>query len=207
MDVPLAGDRKAQLLSVATARFVADGYAATSVASIVRAAGVSQGTFYNYFDSKQALLAELRRGVFKRYAIALSTSADPALAPDEALVRTVARILAALRDNLPLERVFREAESARDTQRAALQGRARLSALAAARIDAGIASGVFATDDPALASRFIITLFDNVLDESLVYEDPGRADAVAAAALRFSLAGLGVPLARARALAASLEST
>ncbi|MEC8424986.1 MAG: helix-turn-helix domain-containing protein, partial [Myxococcota bacterium] len=93
MDVPLAGDRKAQLLSVATARFVADGYAATSVASIVRAAGVSQGTFYNYFDSKQALLAELRRGVFKRYAIALSTSADPALAPDEALVRTVARIL------------------------------------------------------------------------------------------------------------------
>ena len=34
-------------MDVARARFVADGYAATSVSSIVRAAGVSQGTFYN----------------------------------------------------------------------------------------------------------------------------------------------------------------
>ena len=108
--------------------------------------------------------------------------------------------------NLPLERVFREAESAGDTQRAALQGRARLAALAAARIEQGVAAGVFATADPGMAARFIITLFDNVLYEALVYEDPGRADAVAAAALRFSLAGLGVPLERARALSASLEN-
>lgn len=191
---------------MAAARFVADGYGATSVASIVKAAGVSQGTFYNYFDSKQALLAELRRGVFKRYAVALATTADADLPPDEALVHTVVRILAAVRENLPLERVFREAESAGDTQRAALQGRARLAALAGARIEQGVAAGVFATDDPAMAARFIITLFDNVLYEALVYEDPGRADAVAAAALRFSLAALGVPLDRARTLAAPLET-
>lgn len=202
----MPSDRKSQLASVAAARFIADGYGATSVASIVKAAGVSQGTFYNYFDSKQALLAELRRGVFKRYAVALATSADGDLPPDEALVRTVARILDAVRENLPLERVFREAESAGDTQRAALQGRARLSALAGARIEQGVAAGVFATDDPALAARFIITLYDNVLYEALVYEDPGRADAVAAAALRFSLAALGVPLDRARILAAPLET-
>lgn len=202
----MPSDRKSQLASVAAARFIADGYGATSVASIVKAAGVSQGTFYNYFDSKQALLAELRRGVFKRYAVALATSADGDLPPDEALVRTVARILDAVRENLPLERVFREAESAGDTQRAALQGRARLSALAGARIEQGVAAGVFATDDPALAARFIITLYDNVLYEALVYEDPGRADAVAAAALRFSLAALGVPLDRARTLAAPLET-
>ena len=199
-------DRKSQLASVAAARFVADGYSATSVSSIVRAAGVSQGTFYNYFDSKQALLAELRRGVFKGYATALGTVADADLPADEALAATVARILEAVRANLPLERVFREAESAGDTQRAALQGRARLAALAAARIEQGVAAGVFATDDPGMAARFIITLFDNVLYEALVYEDPGRADAVAAAALRFSLAGLGVPLERARALSASLEN-
>lgn len=199
-------DRKSQLAAVAAARFVADGYTATSVSSIVRAAGVSQGTFYNYFDSKQALLAELRRGVFKAYATALGTAGDAGLPADEALAHTVARILAAVRENLSLERVFREAESAGDTQRAALQGRARLAALAAVRIEQGVRDGVFATDDPAMAARFIITLFDNVLYEALVYEDPGRADAVAAAALRFSLAGLGVPLARARALSASLES-
>lgn len=202
----MPSDRKAQLLAVAAERFVADGYAATSVASIVKAAGVSQGTFYNYFESKQALLAELRRGVFKRYAVALAESGEGGLPPAEALAQTVARIVTTLRENLALETVFREAESAEDTQRAALQGRARLAALAATQIEAGVAQGHFVTDQPALAARFIITLFDNVLYEALVYEDEGRVHAVAAAALRFTLAALGVSPCRARALAATLES-
>jgi AcrR family transcriptional regulator len=176
------------------------------VSSIVKAAGVSQGTFYNYFESKQALLAELRRGVFKRYAQALSETEGLELPPDEALAHTVARIVVVLQENLQLERVFREAETAGATQRAALQGRAKLSALAGRQIEAGVASGAFQTDDARLAARFIITLFDNILYESLVYEDPGTVSVVAAAALRFALAALGVPASRARALASPLES-
>lgn len=176
------------------------------MSSIVKAAGVSQGTFYNHFESKQALLAELRRGVFKRYAAALSATETLALPPDEALAHTVSRILAVLQDNLALERVFREAETAGDTQRAALQGRARLSALAGQQIEQGVAAGVFQTDDARLSARFIITLFDNILYESLVYEDPGKVGLVASAALRFALLGLGVPATRAQALASPLES-
>ncbi len=183
-----------------------EGYAATSVSSIVKAAGVSQGTFYNHFESKQALLAELRRGVFKRYAQALSSSKVLGLAPDEALAHTVALIVEVLKENLELERVFREAESAGDTQRAALQGRARLSELAGRQIEAGVATGAFSTQDPRLSARFIITLFDNILYESLVYEAPDRVGVVAASALRFVLLGLGVPPSRAEALALPLES-
>ena len=167
---------------------------------------MSQGTFYNHFESKQALLAELRRGVFRRYAQALSETEELDLLPDEALAHTVARIVVVLQENLSLERVFREAETAGDTQRAALQGRAKLSGLASRQIEAGVASGAFETSDPALAARFIITLFDNILYESLAYEDPGKVNAVASAALRFALAGLGVPASRARALASPLES-
>ena len=187
------------------ARFVADGYAATSVASIVRAAGVSQGTFYNYFESKQALLAELRRGVFKSYAAALPADLSGAQPADALLADTVRRILDVLRDNLPLERVFREAESAEATQRAALQGRARLAATAGRLLDRGIDQGVFRSDEPEAAARFVITLFDNVLYEALVYEGGRRPEQVAAAGLRFVLAALGVPADRARALSAPLE--
>lgn len=197
-------DRRQQLLDVSRERFLKDGYAATSVASIVRAAGVAQGTFYLYFPSKQALLAELRRGVFKSYAAALPDRVDPDRPADALLADTVARILGVLSDNLPLERVFREAESAEATQRAALQGRARLAGIADALLRAGIDQGVFSTDDPALAGRFIVTLFDNVLYEALVYEPSGRAAQVAAAGLRFVLAALGVPADRARALSATL---
>lgn len=184
---------------------MADGYAATSVASIVRAAGVAQGTFYLYFPSKQAVLTDLRRGVFKTYAAALPDRVDPAQPADAMLADTVARILGVLSDNLHLERVFREAESAEATQRAALQGRARLAGIADALLRAGIEQGVFSTDDPALAGRFIVTLFDNVLYEALVYEPPGRAAEVAAAGLRFVLAALGVPAPRARRLSDALH--
>ena len=107
----------------------------------------------------------------------------------------------ALRDNLPLERVFREAESADATQRAALQGRDRLAASAAAMLQQGVAQGVFSTDHPALDARFIITLFDNVLYEALAYDDTDRTGEVAAAGLRFVLRALGVSAARADALA------
>ena len=81
--------RRAQLLDAARRCFVADGYAGTSISSVVRAAGVAQGTFYVYFDSKQAVLAELRRGVFRDYAEALASSASAPRAADARLVETV----------------------------------------------------------------------------------------------------------------------
>ena len=152
------------------------------------------------------MLAELRRGVFKRYAQALAKSEALDLAPDEALAHTVALIVEVLKDNLELERVFREAESAGDTQRAALQGRARLSEVAGRQIEAGVVSGAFSTQNPRLSARFIITLFDNILYESLVYGSPDKVGVVAASALRFVLLGLGVAPSRAEALASPLES-
>jgi AcrR family transcriptional regulator len=65
---------------------VRDGFAAASVSRIVREIGVAQGTFYYYFDSKEAALdalvaAHVAEGVARLRAIA----ADEALAPRDAL--------------------------------------------------------------------------------------------------------------------------
>jgi TetR/AcrR family transcriptional regulator, ethionamide resistance regulator len=74
-----------ETILAATARLLADhSFADLAVSDILSAAGVSRGTFYFYFDSKQAVLEELvRRAVSQGHAAAepwLANPADPAAA-------------------------------------------------------------------------------------------------------------------------------
>jgi AcrR family transcriptional regulator len=57
--------RRAELAEVALRMWAKKGFDATPVAAIADAAGVSKGTFYLYFPSKQALLEE----VLRRYSL------------------------------------------------------------------------------------------------------------------------------------------
>jgi AcrR family transcriptional regulator len=52
-------ERQRQLLDIAQRLFLKQGYEKTSVSEIVRTAGLSQGAFYYYFESKMELLSEL----------------------------------------------------------------------------------------------------------------------------------------------------
>ncbi len=182
-------DRRAQLLQIARERFVVDGYARTPVSAIVREAGVAQGTFYLYFKGKQALLAELRREVFRDYAHTLATEARRDCPVDERLARVVTAMDAVAR-NLDLERVFRHAESAEDTLKVAREGRSRLAEAAAVFLEDGVQSGVFTVSDARRTAGFVVTLFDHILYEAWVYE-PASIDAVLAESLRFVLLGVG----------------
>lgn len=74
---PTAGEAKrAQVLSGARKVFLAKGFAASSMGEIARAAGVSKGTLYVYFDSKtalfEALIKEQKRNTAERL-----TALDP----------------------------------------------------------------------------------------------------------------------------------
>lgn len=51
--------RRNELLDIAQALFVKNGYDATPVSAILDAAGVAKGTFYHYFKSKEDLLDAL----------------------------------------------------------------------------------------------------------------------------------------------------
>ncbi|QRY63205.1 TetR/AcrR family transcriptional regulator [Gordonia sp. PDNC005] len=51
--------RSDELLDAALSEFVAVGYATTGVKEITAAAGVSHGTFYNYFENRRQMLAVL----------------------------------------------------------------------------------------------------------------------------------------------------
>jgi AcrR family transcriptional regulator len=49
-------ERRSELIATARQLFYTKGYERTSVSNIVEEIGVAQGTFYYYFDSKQAIL-------------------------------------------------------------------------------------------------------------------------------------------------------
>lgn len=93
LPVPATGrsaGRSAELLDAAIAEFVEKGYAAVGVREITERAGVSHGTFYNYFDSKRHMLTVLvernREAVLGRLDAVV---ADPPAATVEALQAAV----------------------------------------------------------------------------------------------------------------------
>ena len=190
--------RRAQLLAVARTRFVRDGFAKTPVSAIVRDAGVAQGTFYLYFDNKQALIRELRREVVRDYESTLQHIAVAEAPVDERLARIIVAMSAAVGRHLDLERVFREAESGDATLRSAREGRKRLAKQAAALLSA---DGSLPLVDAERTAQMVVTLFDHILYEAHAYE-PQAVDAVVAESLRFTLQGVGFPPARVSELVA-----
>jgi AcrR family transcriptional regulator len=69
--------KREQILDGARKLFLAEGFDAASMGDIARAAGVSKGTLYVYFDSKELLFAELVREEKIRQANAIFVL-DPA---------------------------------------------------------------------------------------------------------------------------------
>src|SRR5213594_1016327 len=70
-----------QLLSAGVATLHRRGFNATSVQDITDAAGSPKGSFYNHFESKEALAAEAVRKYEERIAAGLNILKDGKLAP------------------------------------------------------------------------------------------------------------------------------
>lgn len=84
--------RPQELADAALALFVEKGFAATRLGDIAARAGVSKGTLYLYFDSKEALFKEVvRSGIVPALAEAEQTAADFEGSTAELLRRFVQR--------------------------------------------------------------------------------------------------------------------
>jgi AcrR family transcriptional regulator len=55
-------ERRQEIIEVAQKLFIENGYLQTKVSDIVKAIGVSQGTFYNYFKSKEEIVDAIVNG-------------------------------------------------------------------------------------------------------------------------------------------------
>lgn len=198
LSAPRAGSptRRGELIQAARKRFLADGFTATTVSSIVREAGVAQGTFYLYFKSKEQVLVHLRAEILGDFLRAFESGITRSGRADERLVRGLKEIFGAVRRNRPLIRVVRQAITGQEAERVWLEGRAVLATPLEALIRAGIEDDSFAPDDPRMAAHLLLALFDDLLYEALEYQKPASGKKTLAYGARFLLRALGAEEAR-----------
>jgi AcrR family transcriptional regulator len=93
-------EAKKRILQKAMKLFAENGYHATTMDGIAKAVGVSKGALYLYFDSKEALFAELAS--FSRNSSTLSSplflDADPEIARDFFEGKSLDELIAAIFD-------------------------------------------------------------------------------------------------------------
>lgn len=82
-----------EVLDKAAALFAARGFAATSLKDVADAVGLSRSSIYYYYPNKEALLAELIRGVTLPIATMLREVGETGLPPTAAIREVVRRLV------------------------------------------------------------------------------------------------------------------
>ncbi|MFY9927362.1 MAG: TetR/AcrR family transcriptional regulator [Streptosporangiaceae bacterium] len=96
---PKGRERRSEILRAARKVFEERGFLETRVADIVAAAGVAQGTFYSYFNSKEAVFAEVAEQVVETMMEGLHTDFVPDIDPVERIRRAMVRFVEGFRPN------------------------------------------------------------------------------------------------------------
>lgn len=151
--------RRSELVAAATGLFAERGVTGTSVADIVRAAGVAQGTFYLYFETKDEVILAVVEEIAERMLAAVSTELGRAdLDPAERLTG-FARTLAALSRDSSLTDVadfIHRPENQRLHDRLTEHFLPRLAPLIEQTILDGVADGSFDVEDARAAAWFVL---------------------------------------------------
>jgi AcrR family transcriptional regulator len=154
--------RRDQIIAAAAECFARSGYHATTMADIAEAAGVSKGTPYLYFPSKEALFIALYEewdcGLAAQVNAAVSALPEPARSPRAVLAAVASAIAAHVLDNPRTCRVLMEATTLAAYEPAIA---AKVRATNAGNLDqltglfqAGVAAGEWPPGtDPALRAR------------------------------------------------------
>ncbi len=190
-----ARERRSQILERALGVFAEKGYHGASVSDIVRAAAIARGTFYLYFDSKEAVFHELLDALLATMRGSIrGVELGPGHAPVESQLRAiVAQILRTTERNRELTRIlFREAVGLDATVEAKLRAfHHGIHAWLVAALEEGEARGLIRPSEREVVATCIIGAVRQVIDRLVVQADaPFDADAVAGAVVGFSLEGL-----------------
>ncbi|HWQ12315.1 MAG TPA: TetR/AcrR family transcriptional regulator [Roseiflexaceae bacterium] len=96
-------ESRAKIMNAALGLFSQHGYEQTSIRMIAQAAGISQGLMYNYFESKEHLLAEIFRASMRD--VRESFAVAEAAAPGERIEALIRGAFGILRRNLDFWRL------------------------------------------------------------------------------------------------------
>ena len=175
-----------------------NGYHRTTVADIVKAAGVAQGTFYLYFDSKKDLFLKLMEDFYSMLENAL-TDVDwniSALNSQEELAQrirmAIQKILLVYQDNAVLARIFLREAMGLEPDFAELWDSIieRLSAYGALIMEQAIAHKLLPPQNSQLVAHCVVGMIERVAYYWLFQENEYEIDDVTDALTRFELFGI-----------------
>ncbi len=159
-------ERRAELLEAARKRFIRDGFAEVSVSRIVRDVGVAQGTFYYYFESKEAALDALIHDYVGEVEVRLAEVArDRALDPRATLERMVRTELDSDEPRARELGAIRGADAHGKLFSAMFRTLAPIYAGVVAR---GQAARVFHAGDPDLLAEIVVLTTHSLFDRDLL---------------------------------------
>lgn len=134
-----------KLLDAAAKEFGELGFHASSISGITRRAGTALGSFYTYFDSKEAIFSALVKDMSQAVAAAAAAGMPSGVSGVEREREALSAFLAFARDHKEIYRIIDEAEFADPASyRAHYEGAA---ARIAARLDSAVADGTVVAGD------------------------------------------------------------
>lgn len=143
--------RRQQILAAARSVFDEKGYESATISDIVGKAGVAQGTFYLYFDSKKGLVVELARQPMADMAVRLQSILDGTESFTEVLRKFVHLGFRVGQENPDLCRLMHmSSESAGATDN--LELHSELNQMATGMFQRFMDSGEMVTMNPAVAA-------------------------------------------------------
>jgi AcrR family transcriptional regulator len=183
--------RRAELITAATRLFAKNGLTNTTVANIVKEAGVAQGTFYLYFKSKQeignAIVESISVKICERLSKVVSSKDLSAL---EKLLALIDEIFTDLISDSEVIRYFHHEANRQSHNRLNEQLAANIVPLLTEIIQQGIEEKTFNTSEPEKIALFLFGAA-MLINERIIADDNGPADPWKAAIIDFTLKGLG----------------
>jgi AcrR family transcriptional regulator len=168
-----------KLLDAAAKEFGELGFHASSISGITRRAGTALGSFYTYFDSKEAIFSALVKDMSQAVASAAAAAIPEGISGVAREREALTAFLSFARAHKEIYRIIDEAEFADpDSYRAHYEGAA---ARIAARLDASVSEGRIAPGDNEVRAWAIMGMNVFLGLRYGVWDDSRPADQITAA--------------------------
>lgn len=165
--------RKEELLAAAEQLFRENGVDKTAVSDIVKKAGVAQGTFYNYFKSKDEIFAAILERATEFIILEIQKIAQREdCSASEKLALIAQREFSLNRENDPLFDVLHEPNYAYAHQKYIVGRILKLHPIYAELIRQGVEEKLFDTPYPEQAALFLLTAMKFIFDPAFFTYSP-----------------------------------
>ena len=166
-------DRKHQILAAARAVFDEKGYESATVADVVKRAGVAQGTFYLYFDSKRDAVLELARQPMEEISNRMDAAAVAGGTFEELLRGSLAMAFQFERSNMDVCRMITQARQSSEEAFDSSDHMRRMRAQMISMFRKAIDDGEMKPMDPELA----MTMFHMIVNGAMAEASAGNDQA------------------------------